>query len=185
MSASGWVCAAVSALAMVCASPAEAAPGDFPLSNVFTKLSGNLPAGWGRNMDGSFKQSASGVLCPKSFQGFDFTKLVGPDATRPNILGICLYSDGSGRTGAIRIRSYVEGWGDDEAIANNDKLLMATDGSAPPMMMRVGTNRRTAGGRVTVPVTKNAYLVDCSVTQLSHETPDRAFALYCSTLAGS
>jgi hypothetical protein len=185
MRASRSIHAAISALAIMTTVPALAAPAEFPLSRIFTSLSGNLPDGWGRNMDGTFKQSASGVLCPKTFQSFDFQRLIGPDPATPNVLGTCLYSDGAGRTGAIRIRSYLEGWGDDQAMSTNDKLLMATDGSAPPMLMRAGISRKTGGGRLTVTVDKSGYLVDCSVTQLSHETPDRAFALYCSTLTGS
>jgi len=171
------------AAAMVFSSAVCAQDNQFPLSTLISNLTGNsLPAGWSRNLDGSFKQSDSGVLCPKTFQGYTMDNLIGPSPDRPNILGVCVYTDGAGRTGAIRVRKYLEGWGDDEATAENDKKLMATDGTAPPMLMRTGISRRTGGGRVTVTVDRSGYLVDCSVTQLGHETPDRAFALYCSTL---
>lgn len=183
------VCAAVAAVAFSSAGLAQPQqqqpqqPQTFPLSNVLTSIAGgSTPAGWTRNMDGTYKQSESGVLCPKQFGGYDFASIDGPDAARPNILGVCRYSDGQGRTGAIRIRRYVEGWGDNVSLVSNDKTLMGQ--SAPPMLMRHSSDRPNGGSRLTVTVVKNGLLVDCSVWQASHETPNRSFPLYCSTLTG-
>ena len=177
----GLVCAAVAAVAF--SSAVSAQPNQFPLSNVLSSIAGDSALnGWTRNMDGSFKQAESGVLCPKAFGGYSFASIDGPDKDRSNILGACHYTDGQGRTGTIRIRRYVEGWGDNAAIAANDKTLMGSD--APPMLMRHSTDRPNGGSRLTVTVVKNGLLVDCSVWQALHETPDRTFALYCSSLTG-
>jgi hypothetical protein len=160
--------------------PASAAP-DFPLSTLFSGVT-NTPAGWSRNMDGSYKQNESGVLCPQTFNGYTFVKLDGPDDKNPNILGTCHYTDGSGRDGSIRIRRYIEGWGSTMSIANNDKALMS--GNAPPMMMRASVDRN-GGGRATVTVVRNGLLVDCSVWQAEHNAPQGSFPLYCTTIPGS
>ena len=176
----GFVCAGLAALAL--ASAASAQQSQFPLSTVFSAMAGNVPAGWSRNMDGSYKQAESGVLCPKSFLNFNFQTIDGPSPDAPNVLGTCHYSDGNGRDGSIRVRRYVENWGDNLARSANDKLLMATDGSAPPMLMRPGTDRKSGGARLTVTVVRNGLLVDCSVWQPASSTPDRMFPLYCSTL---
>ncbi|HEY8699262.1 MAG TPA: hypothetical protein VIM02_16780 [Rhizomicrobium sp.] len=54
------------ALAIVTASSASPALADstFPLTGLLESLAGNPPDGWSRNMDGSYKQAESGVLCP-------------------------------------------------------------------------------------------------------------------------
>lgn len=179
---SGVVCAA--AAAFLLASAASAQQSQFPLSTVLSKIAGNVPDGWSRNMDGTYKQSESGVLCPKSFGGYNFVDMSGPSTETPNILGVCRYSDGQGRTGAIRIRRFVDGWGDNVSVVDNDKQLMSGP-DAPPMLMRRSIDRGNGGARLTVTVVKNGLLVDCSVWQAEHETPDRSFPLYCSTLSGS
>ncbi len=158
-----------------------AAPADFPLTGVLNKLAGDLPDGWTRNMDGSYKQAESGVLCPKEFKNFDFTRLQGPSKDRPDVLGICYYSGDSGRVGSIRIRRYVADQ-DNGSRGENDKLLMAKDG-APPLLLRTGIDRSNGGGRVTATVVRNGLLVDCSVWQPEHSVPKSDFLLYCTTIS--
>jgi hypothetical protein len=152
-----------------------------PLSNVLSKIS-NLPDGWTRNMNGSYKQAASGVLCPMQFKNFGLDNVRGPSTDNPNILGVCIYHDGNGRSGAIRIRKFVPDWGSDMSLAVNDKKLMDGGPDAPPMLMRASTDKRTAASRLTVTIVRNGYLVDCSVAQIEHSRPKGDFPLYCTTL---
>lgn len=152
-----------------------------PLSNVLSKIA-NLPDGWTRNMDGSYKQAASGVLCPERFKTFGLEDVRGPSDKAPNIVGLCIYHDGNGRTGAIRIRKFVPDWGSDMSLAENDKTLVNGGPDAPPMLMRASVDRRTAASRLTVTVYRNGFLVDCSVAQIEHSRPRGDFPLYCTTL---
>jgi hypothetical protein len=156
-------------------------PPTQPISNILSKIT-NSPDGWTKNLDGSYKQAASGVLCPVQFKSFGLDKVTGPSTENPNILGVCRYTDSNGRTGAIRIRKYVEGWGSDLSLAENDKKLMADGTDAPPMLMRASVDRRTAASRLTVTTVRNGYLVDCSVAQIEHSRPKGDFPLYCTTL---
>jgi len=142
----------------------------------------DTPSGWSRNMDGSYKHPESGVLCPTYFKTFRFESITGPSDDAPNIVGNCHYRDGEGRSASIRIRTYVEGWGSDESTAANDKALMATDGSAPPMLMRASVDHKTAASRLTVTTMRNGYLIDCSVAQIEHNIPRGDFPLYCTTI---
>jgi hypothetical protein len=150
-----------------------------PLSDIFQKVT-NTPGGWTRNMDGSYKQSATGVLCPASFTSFTLDNVSGPSGDEPNIIGLCRYRDGEGRTGAIRIRKFVEGWGSDLSTSENDKALMEPD--PPPMLMRASVDRKTAASRLTVTIARNGYLIDCSVAQIEHGRPPGDFPLYCTTI---
>ncbi|HEY2034359.1 MAG TPA: hypothetical protein VGH02_11795 [Rhizomicrobium sp.] len=150
-----------------------------PLSNALSKIA-NLPDGWTRNMDGSYRQADSGVLCPMQFKTFALDDVQGPSTDNPNIVGQCRYRDGNGRTGSIRIRKYVEGWGSDESLAANDKQLMGAD--APPMLMRASVDHKTAASRLTVTTTRHGYLIDCSVAQIEHSIPKGDFPLYCTTI---
>jgi len=152
-----------------------------PVSKVLSKVS-NLPDGWSRNMDGSYRQSASGVLCPVQFKSFGLDDVFGPSQDNPNILGVCRYHDGNGRSGAIRIRKFVPDWGSDMSLAENDKKLMDGGPDAPPMLMRASVDRRTSASRLTVTIVRNGYLVDCSVAQIEHSIPKGDFPLYCTTL---
>jgi hypothetical protein len=152
-----------------------------PVSDVLSKIT-NSPDGWTKNLDGSYKQAESGVPCPVQFKQFDLEKVIGPSTDNPNILGVCRYSDDNGRTGAIRIRKYVEGWGSDLSLAENDKKLMAGGEDAPPMLMRSSVDRKTAASRLTVTTARRGYLVDCSVAQIEHSRPRGDFPLYCTTL---
>lgn len=133
-----------------------------PLSNVLSKIS-NMPDGWTRNMDGSYRQAASGVLCPERFRSFGLDDVRGPSDKNPNVVGLCIYHDGNGRTGSIRIRKFVPGWGSDMSLAENDKRLMSGGPDAPPMLMRSSVDRRTSAYRLTVTTVRSGYLVDCSV----------------------
>jgi hypothetical protein len=151
------------------------------LSNILGKLT-DTPAGWTKNLDGSYKQAESGVLCPIQFKQFQLDNVTGPSTDNPNILGACRYTDSSGRTGAIRVRKYVEGWGSDLSLAANDKQLMTGGTDAPPMLMRSSVDRRTAASRLTVTTTRRGYLIDCSVAQIEHSIPRGDFPLYCTTL---
>ena len=179
-----WALAGAAAAALLFSSAGFAQQSQFPLSTMFSTLTGNsIPDGWSRNIDGSYKQTESGVLCPKQFQCYMLEGLTGPSPDAPNILGVCRYSDGAGRVGDIRIRRYVEGWGgDNEAMISNDKTLMGQD--APPMLMRHSVDRPSGGSRLTVTVVKNGLLVDCSVWQAEPTAPRRTFPLYCSALTG-
>ena len=172
------------ALAVLAASLALPALADstVPLSGLLESLTGNPPDGWSRNLDGSYKQAESGVLCPKSFKSFAFKSIDGPVKDDPSQLGTCLYSGPSGRVGSVRIRRYAAGG--DGPLSANDKSLMAKDG-APPMLMHAGIDRKTGGGRVTATVVRNGLLVDCSVWQPEHSTPRSDFLLYCTTLRGN
>jgi hypothetical protein len=152
-----------------------------PVSDVLQSLAHN-PDGWTRNMNGSYKQAQSGVLCPVQFKTFSLGDVTGPSADNPNIVGTCRYSDGVGRTGSIRIRKYAEGWGSDETLASNDKQLMTGGADAPPMLMRNSVDRRTGAHRLTVTTARNGYLIDCSVAQIEHSIPRGDFPLYCTTI---
>src|ERR1051326_199958 len=81
----------------------------FPLTGLLESLAGSPPEGWSRNMDGSYKQAESGVLCPKSFKSFAFKSIDGPVKDNPDMLGTCLYSGPAGRVGSVRIRRYEAG----------------------------------------------------------------------------
>ena len=141
---------------------------------------GDVPVGWDRNLDGSYKQAESGVLCPRSFGGFGFTRIEGPASNTPNVLGTCFYSDGQGRVGTLRVRRY-DSKNDQRALAANDKALMATDGTAPRILLHSGIDHN-GGSRVTATVARRGLLVDCSVWQAEHETPRSGFPGYCTTL---
>lgn len=150
-----------------------------PVSDALQAIAHN-PDGWTPNMNGSYRHAASGVLCPVQFQTFSLQAVTGPSKENPNVLGVCRYSDGVGRTGSIRVRNYVEGWGSNESIAANDKALMSPN--PPPMLMRASTDRRTGASRLTVTTVRNGYLVDCSVAQIEHSIPKGDFPLYCTTI---
>lgn len=168
---------AVAAAALV--SPALA-DSTFPLTGLLESLAGNPPDGWSRNMDGSYKQAESGVLCPKSFKSFAFKSIDGPVKDNPDQLGTCLYSGPAGRVGSVRVRRYAASG--DGPLAANDKTLMAKDGTAPPLLMHAGIDRKNGGGRVTATVVRNGLLVDCSVWQPEHSAPKSDFLLYCTAL---
>jgi hypothetical protein len=152
-----------------------------PVTAVLQAVSGT-PDGWTRNMDGSYKHPASGVLCPTEFKSFQFDGFVAPSTQDSNVLGICHYKDGSGRFGTIRVRQPGPVTDPDGSVAANDKALLATDGDAPPMLMRTSTDRKTGGARLTVTIARNGFLVDCSVMQIEHNTPRGDFPLYCTTI---
>jgi hypothetical protein len=156
-------------------------PPTQPISNILSKIT-NTPKGWTQNLNGSYKQAESGVLCPVQFKNFTLEDVKGPSEKYPNILGTCRYEDGRGRTGAIRVRKYIEGWGSDLSRADNDKQLMAGGADAPPMLMRSSVDRKTAASRLTVTTVRNGYLIDCSVAQIEHSTPKGDFPLYCTTI---
>jgi hypothetical protein len=150
-----------------------------PVSGLMSTLAGDVPQGWSRNMDGSYKQAQSGVVCPKEFKGFAFRQIQGPSSNDPNVLGICYYSGDSGRVASIRIRRYVDGG--PGGLADNDKLLMAKD-NPPPMLLHTGNDRSNGGGRATATIVRNGLLVDCSVWQPEHSVPKSDFLLYCTTI---
>ncbi|HEY8947938.1 MAG TPA: hypothetical protein VIM56_03540 [Rhizomicrobium sp.] len=152
-----------------------------PVTNVLSKIT-NSPDGWTKNLDGSYRQAASGVLCPFQFKRFELENVSGPSTENPNIIGACRYHDGNGRSGSIRIRKYVEGWGSDQSLAENDKRLMDGGPDAPPMLMRASVDHKTAASRLTVTTVRNGYLIDCSVAQIERSTPRGDFPLYCTTI---
>jgi hypothetical protein len=163
-------------------SNSAASPPPNPLSTILTKLT-DMPPGWTRNMDGSYRQAQADVRCPMNFKSFNFQRFQPLDTERPDVLGICYYGDGTGRVGSIRVRSY-KGSSDKSVLAENDKLLMAKDG-APPLLLHTGIDSKTGGGRSTATVSRNGLLVDCSVWQPEHSVPRSDFLLYCTTLTGS
>ncbi len=139
-----------------------------------------IPAGWIRNLNGAYKETEADVVCPLGFAGYSFTRIEGPTGTNPEMLGTCFYSDGLGRVGTIRVRRYVKS-DDPHALAANDKLLMKTDGTAPPVLLHSGMDRK-GGSRMTATVLRHGLLVDCSVWQPEHEVPRSAFPNYCTSL---
>jgi len=157
-------------------------PPPNPLSTILTKLT-DMPPGWTRNMDGSYRQAQADVRCPMNFKSFNFQRFQPLETNRPDVLGICYYGDGTGRVGSIRVRNY-KGSSDKSVLAENDKLLMAKDG-APPLLLHTGIDSRTGGGRATATVSRNGLLIDCSVWQPEHSVPRSDFLLYCTTLTGS
>jgi hypothetical protein len=163
-------------------SAASAPPPPNPLSTILTKLT-DMPPGWTRNMDGSYRQAQADVRCPMNFKSFNFQRFQPSDVGRPDVLGICYYGDGTGRVGSIRVRNY-KGSNDKSVLAENDKLLMAK-GGAPPLLLHTGIDSKTGGGRATATVSRNGLLVDCSVWQPEHSVPRSDFLLYCTTLTGS
>ena len=132
-----------------------------PVSGILSAVT-NAPDGWTPNLDGSYRNAAANIACPKTFKDFTLNNVTGPAADSPNVLGACRYNDGEGRTGSIRIRKYQEGWGSDLSLASND--------------------RRTGASRLTVTTVRNGYLVDCSVAQIEHSMPKGDFPLYCTTI---
>jgi hypothetical protein len=169
------------ALAMLFIPSVSSLAADSPLSpigNVLQALTDN-PAGWTRNMDGSYRQAETGVLCPKQFKSFSLQGLVAPSDAQPTVLGVCRYTDGEGRTGTIRVRRYPDDGMDATTVAN-DKALMAPD--APPMLMRASVDRPSAGTRLTVTIARKGFMVDCSVVQVERDRPKGDFPLYCTTI---
>lgn len=154
-----------------------------PVGSVFQAIAGT-PDGWTRNMDGSYKNPASGVLCPTQFKSFSFDSFQTPSKEDTTVVGICHYNDNAGRFGTIRVRKPGPVTDPQGMVADTDKQLLATDGSAPPMLMRASTDRKTGAARLTVTIARNGYLVDCSVAQIEHNTPRGDFPLYCTTLTG-
>jgi hypothetical protein len=154
-----------------------------PVTSILQAVSGT-PDGWTRNMDGSYKHPASGVLCPTSFKDFNFDGFVAPSKDDANVLGICHYKDGAGRVGTIRVRQPGPVTDPNGSIAENDKALLAGGDSAPPMLMRSSVDRRTGGARLTVTIARSGFLVDCSVAQIEHNIPRGDFPLYCTTIPG-
>jgi hypothetical protein len=163
---------------------ADAPPNPLaPISNALSAISG-VPDGWSRNMDGSYKHAASSVLCPTDFKSFHFESFGAPNPQDANVLGICRYKDGAGRVGTIRVRQPGPVTDPSGTVAANDKALTATDGSAPPMLMRSSVDRKTGSSRLTVTIARNGYLVDCSVVQIEHNIPSGDFPLYCTAISG-
>ncbi len=154
-----------------------------PVTAVLQVVSGT-PDGWSRNMDGSYKHPASGVLCPTSFKEFQFDGFTAPAKDDTNVLGICHYKDGAGRVGTIRVRRPGPVTDPNGTVAENDKALLADGGDAPPMLMRSSLDRKTGGARLTVTIARNGFLVDCSVAQIEHNIPRGDFPLYCTTIPG-
>lgn len=186
MRAMSVACAAISALAFsVLPSLAQdqgAPPSPLsPVTNVLGKIT-NTPDGWTKNLDGSYRQAESDILCPFRFKTFELQTVEGVSTDRPNIIGVCRYGDGNGRTGSIRIRKFVPGWGSDTTLAANDKTLMDGGPDAPPMLMRASTDRHSGAARLTVTTARHGYLIDCSVAQLGSNRPRGDFPLYCTTI---
>jgi hypothetical protein len=144
-----------------------------------TPKSDNLPAGWDRTAKGNLRETEADVVCPQFFSGYHFTRIEGPANEKSNILGTCFYSDGLGRVGTLRIRRY-DAANDQHALADNDKSLMAKDGTAPRILLHAGIDH--GGSRMTATITRRGLLVDCSVWQSEHETPRSGFPQYCATL---
>ena len=154
-----------------------------PVAGVLQAISG-APDGWSRDMDGAYKHSASGVLCPLDFKNFHFDSFVAPKQDT-NVVGICRYRDGEGRVGTIRVRQPGPVTDPDGIVAANDKALLADGEDAPPMLMRSSVDRSNGGARLTVTIARNGFLVDCSVVQIEHNTPRGDFPLYCTTIPAS
>jgi hypothetical protein len=152
-----------------------------PVTDVLQAVSGT-PDGWSRNMDGSYKHPASGVLCPTSFKDFHFDGFTAPAKDDSNVLGVCRYRDGAGRIGTIRVRRPGPVADPGGTIADNDKALLAGGADAPPMLMRASVERKTGGSRLTVTIARNGFLVDCSVVQIEPNKPRGDFPLYCTTI---
>lgn len=170
-----------SALVPFSASLADDTPPN-PLSPVGSVLSAvtGTPDGWTKNLDGSYRQAASNILCPDEFKGFTLQGVGGASEPNSSVVGVCRYTDDAGHSGSIRIRSYPDSSDIDAATAANDKKLM--DANPPPMLMRDSFDRRTGNARLTVTIARNKYLVDCSVAQIGHERPRSDFPLYCTTV---
>lgn len=169
------------ALVPVSASLADDTPPN-PLSPVGSVLSAvtGTPDGWTKNLDGSYRQAASNILCPDEFKGYTLEDVGGSNDPHSSVVGICHYRDDAGHFGSIRIRSYPDSSDIDATTAANDKKLM--DANPPPMLMRDSFDRKTGNARLTVTIARNKYLVDCSVSQIGHERPRSDFPLYCTTV---
>lgn len=187
MRAMSVACAALSALAFsVLPSLAQDQQGTppspiSPVTTVIGKIM-NAPDGWTKNLDGSYRHAESNILCPFRFKSFELQSVTPGAQDHPNIIGVCRYEDGNDRTGSIRIRKYLPGWGSDETLAKNDKILMDGGPDAPPMLMRASTDRRTGAQRLTVTTARHGYLIDCSVAQMGSSRPKGDFPLYCTTI---
>lgn len=178
---------AIGGLAWASIAQTQSQPAPSPptsaVSNLLSTLA-NMPPGWTRNIDGSYRQAEADVLCPKSFREFTFQRFQAPEGDRPDMLGACYYAGANGRVGTIRVRRY-SGDNGKGGLAQNDKALMAKDGTAPPLLLHTDIDRKTGGGRATATVARNGLLVDCSVWQPEHAVPKSDFLLYCTTLTGS
>jgi hypothetical protein len=150
-----------------------------PVGSVLAAVSGT-PDGWTKNLDGSYRQAASNILCPDEFKGYTLKDVGGSNDPHSSVVGICHYTDDAGHFGSIRIRSYPDSGDIDAGTVANDKTLM--EANAPPMLMRASSDRRTGNSRLTVTLVRNKYLVDCSVSQIGHERPKSDFPLYCTTI---
>src|SRR3954454_3919724 len=95
--------------------PSPPSPPPNPVSTILTKIT-DMPPGWTRNMDGSYRYSEAGVRCPITFKTFTFERFQPPDKDRPDVLGICYYKGDTDRTGSIRVRRY-PGASDHSALA--------------------------------------------------------------------
>ncbi|MFL6689377.1 MAG: hypothetical protein ACJ8IR_04200 [Alphaproteobacteria bacterium] len=161
--------------------PSPPSPPPNPISTILTKIT-DMPPGWTRNMDGSYRYSEAGVRCPITFKTFTFERFQPPDKDRPDVLGICYYKGDTDRIGSIRVRRY-PGASDHSALAENDRQLMSKD--APQILLHSGIDSKNGGGRATATVGRNGLLVDCSVWHPEHDIPRSDFLFYCTTLTGS
>jgi hypothetical protein len=150
-----------------------------PVGSILGAVTGT-PDGWTKNLDGSYRQAASNILCPDNFKGFSLRDVGGSGDPNSSVMGICHYTDNAGHFGSIRIRSYPDSGDMDAATVTNDKMLMGPD--APPILMRASSDRKTGNARLTVTIARGKYLVDCSVSQIGHDRPRSDFPLYCTTI---
>jgi hypothetical protein len=127
-----------------------------------------LPEGWTKEAEGQVVHMESGLSCPTMIESYTFQELDGP--RRPNILGVCKYTDADGRVGEIRLRRYVAGVGETSlAIRNDDVLMGAAPSGAPPGAKMTSTFRMGPGPRINrrptrqqvQTVLRRGLLVDC------------------------
>ena len=145
------------------------------------------PAGWTRGADGTYTHTDSGMRCPTAAVGYAFRKIDG--ASEPNFLGVCTYDDGSGVTGLIRVRRYVEGVGETPMAIQNDYGLMHPDlGGGKKLMGAVrGGPGPVVDGVLTyqfvMTTVLRGFMVDCIARQTKQGMPPSDFTLYCMKLS--
>ena len=133
----------------------------------------------------------SGLSCPTTIETYTFQSVDG--ARRPNILGVCKYTDADGRIGEIRLRRYVSGIGETPLAIRNDEALMGgAPTGGPPGAKMMGTFRVGPGPRINRQATRQevqtvvrrGLLVDCVEIQTDAQAAQNTTGMFTSVCSG-
>lgn len=147
----------------------------------------SLPAGWTQDESG-YTHAASGVHCPSSVADYAFKSLSLP--SDQGFEGVCTYANGSGETGLVRVRHYVEGVGETPlAIKNDYSLTHPEDAGTPGKLVETfrGGPGPVVDGAPTFQFVLTAlhkgYLIDCIARHADKSMPPKDFPFACQKLA--